>query len=598
MAQHDYVIDNGSGSAVRGDINTLAEAIATQNSGTTAPAVTFPFMFWSDTTANVLKQRNAANTTWITVFNLDGSLPDDSVTNAKLRNSAALSVIGRSANSSGDPADIAGTDGQVLRVSGTTLAFGTIATAGLADNAATDAKLRQSAGLSVVGRSANSTGNVADITGTDGQALRVSGTTLGFGTLATAAYADNSVTDAKLRDSAALSVIGRASNSSGDPADIAAANDGEVLRRSGTSIGFGTLATAGLADDAVTNAKLANMAQNTIKGRITASTGDPEDLTAANVKTILALVKADVGLGNVDNTSDATKWAATATLTNKTFDANGTGNVLSNVEVADFAGAAVVTAAEGLASSDNDTSFPTTAAVIDAIEGAVASGVADGDKGDITVSGSGLTWTVDALAITSGKVAANAITNAKLAQMAVNTIKGRITSGTGDPEDLTATNVKTILALTQADISGLTTASSPQFTGIELGHASDTTITRSAAGVIAIEGVPIYSNIPQNSQSTAYTTVLSDAQKHMFHPAADNNARTFTIAANGSVAYPIGTALTFINEINVLSIAINTDTLVLAGAGTTGTRTLAANGMATAIKVTSTKWYISGSGLT
>ena len=50
---------------------------------------------------------------------------------------------------------------------------------------------------------------------------------------------------------AALSVIGRSANSTGDAADIAAANDGEVLRRSGSSIGFGTIATAGIADGAV-----------------------------------------------------------------------------------------------------------------------------------------------------------------------------------------------------------------------------------------------------------------------------------------------------------------------------------------------------------
>lgn len=51
----------------------------------------------------------------------------------------------------------------------------------------------------------------------------------------------NAVTDAKLRDSAALSVIGRGANSTGDPADIAAGSDHQVLRRSGTSLGFGAL---------------------------------------------------------------------------------------------------------------------------------------------------------------------------------------------------------------------------------------------------------------------------------------------------------------------------------------------------------------------
>ena len=60
--------------------------------------------------------------------------------------------------------------------------------------------------------------------------------------------------------------------------------------------------------------------------------------------------------------------ATTDTLTNKTFDANGTGNSLSNVEVADLAASAVVTESEGLASSDNDTSLPTTAAVKDYVD--------------------------------------------------------------------------------------------------------------------------------------------------------------------------------------------------------------------------------------
>jgi hypothetical protein len=60
--------------------------------------------------------------------------------------------------------------------------------------------------------------------------------------------------------------------------------------------------------------------------------------------------------------------ATTDTLTNKTIDANGTGNSITNLEVADFAATAIVTAAEGLASSDNDTSIPTTAAVIDGLD--------------------------------------------------------------------------------------------------------------------------------------------------------------------------------------------------------------------------------------
>lgn len=110
--------------------------------------------------------------------------------------------------------------------------------------------------------------------------------------------------------------------------------------------------------------------------------------------------------------------------------------------------------------------------------------------------------------------------------------------------------------------------------------------------------IPLYENIPQNSQLAAYTTTISDAGKHILHPTADNNARTFTIDSNANVAYPIGTAITFVNQINTVTIAITSDTLTLAGTGTTGSRTLAASGVATALKVTSTLWFISGTGLT
>lgn len=121
--------------------------------------------------------------------------------------------------------------------------------------------------------------------------------------------------------------------------------------------------------------------------------------------------------------------------------------------------------------------------------------------------------------------------------------------------------------------------------------------TAGAAQAAATAG---YLNIPQNSQSVAYTTVLADQGKHLLHPSADTTARTFTIDSNANVAFQIGTAITFVNQnaAGVLTIAITTDTLRLAGVGTTGSRTLAANGVATAIKLTATEWIISGTGLT
>lgn len=113
-------------------------------------------------------------------------------------------------------------------------------------------------------------------------------------------------------------------------------------------------------------------------------------------------------------------------------------------------------------------------------------------------------------------------------------------------------------------------------------------------------GVDAPIGIPQNSQSADYTCVLTDNGKHIFHPSTDTTGRTFTIPANASVAFDVGAAITFVNQDSAgeITIAITTDTLVLAGAGTTGSRTLAANGIATALKVTATEWIINGVGLT
>lgn len=87
---------------------------------------------------------------------------------------------------------------------------------------------------------------------------------------------DNGVSNAKLRDSGALSVIGRSANSLGDPADISAvAASGAVLRESGSTLGFGQIATAGITDNAVTLAKLATQANYTWLGNISGGVAVP-----------------------------------------------------------------------------------------------------------------------------------------------------------------------------------------------------------------------------------------------------------------------------------------------------------------------------------
>jgi hypothetical protein len=74
MAQHDYVIDNANGATVRSDVNNALAAVVSNNSGTTAPATTYAYQFWVDTTANKIKIRNSANSAWLDFANFSSSL--------------------------------------------------------------------------------------------------------------------------------------------------------------------------------------------------------------------------------------------------------------------------------------------------------------------------------------------------------------------------------------------------------------------------------------------------------------------------------------------------------------------------------------------
>ena len=150
-------------------------------------------------------------------------------------------------------------------------------------------------------------------------------------------------------------------------------------------------------------------------------------------------------------------------------------------------------------------------------------------------------------------------------------------------------------ATTSVSVSGATAPTAGQ----ALIATSDVAATwQSLAGGDATRNIG-YLSIPQNSKSADYTCVLTDAGKHIFHPTADVTGRTFTIPANSSVAYPIGTTLTFINQhgAGYINIAITTDTMYFAVSDTTGTRVLQPSGIATAVKVTATQWLISGTGL-
>lgn len=187
-------------------------------------------------------------------------------------------------------------------------------------NVVSNAKFRQSAGLAIVGRSANTTGDVADIiAGTDGFVLRRSGAVLGFGLIVAANITDAVITLAKIVDIATGSFLGRNTPGTGVSEVLSIATAKTMLGLTGTNSGdqtitltsdvtgsgTGSFATT-IAANAVGNTKLADMATQTFKGRTTAGTGDPEDLTVAQAKTLLGLTGTNTGDQTIALTGDVT----------------------------------------------------------------------------------------------------------------------------------------------------------------------------------------------------------------------------------------------------------------------------------------------------
>lgn len=158
----------------------------------------------------------------------------------------------------------------------------------------------------------------------------------------------------------------------------------------------------------------------------------------------------------------------------------------------------------------------------------------------------------------------------------------------GDSPSQGDDHLRLLKALLLATFPGITGAVTPTHT--ELNYVDGVTSSIQTQ-------LTIFTN---RTFSANVTLALTDAGYLLVHPSADTTARTVAIPANGTVAFPIGTTLTIANQASagVVTVSITTDTLRLAGAGSTGPRSLAANGLATLVKITATEWMISGSGLT
>ncbi len=200
--------------------------------------------------------------------------------------------------------------------------------------------------------------------------------------------------------------------------------------------------------------------------------------------------------------------------------------------------------------------------------------------------------TVTGVSVTTANGVSGSVANASTLP-AISLSLGAITPSSVSTGTVTATYISG--TLTSATGLPITTGVSGMAASVSTFLATPTVANLAAACPQCTSVVPV------NSQSASYTTTLADAGKAIYHPAADTTTRTWTIDSNATVPYPIGTVITFDNDYGAgaITIAIASDTLVLVGAaGSTGSRTLASGGQATAIKVTSTRWRINGTGLT
>ncbi len=156
---------------------------------------------------------------------------------------------------------------------------------------------------------------------------------------------------------------------------------------------------------------------------------------------------------------------------------------------------------------------------------------------------------------------------------------------TGTPTTVAGYGITNALTTTAAAATYAPIAS-PTFTGTPLIPDNDSSITNYAVG---------YREAPPVSKTANYQLVLADRGKSIL---MNGTSLTLTIPANSAVAFPVGTVIIVVNlNSTALSIGITTDTLTLANSTTTGTRTLAQNGLATCVKIGSTSWLISGAGL-
>jgi hypothetical protein len=247
----------------------------------------------------------------------------------------------------------------------------------------------------------------------------------------------------------------------------------------------------------------------------------------ASANTIVGLTtaapSADGDVSNKKYVDDSITALAsdTVTFTNKTIDANGTGNSITNLEVADFAGSAIINVSETLASNDSDTALVTAGAIIDYV-----------DAQDANIASDTLTFTNKTF---DANGTGNSISNIDFADF---------TSGVVADEDNMSSNSATKLA-TQQSIKA--------YVDTEIGNISSTTLT--AGNTTAVVS---------DSGSDGAFTVTADGNTELV---VNDTSATFSGNVIVSGNFTVNGTTTTVATTNTT----NTDNIYELGTGTTGT---------------------------
>ena len=193
-------------------------------------------------------------------------------------------------------------------------------------------------------------------------------------------------------------------------------------------------------------------------------------------------------------------------------------------------------------------------------------------------------------------------------QRTVATLDGSQTL-TNKTIDTAGTNTIKVNGNALAATSGTATITLFNSTDTVVGRNTTDTLTNKTltapainGGTVGVVASPAADNpgtlgIPANGKTASYTLIMSDIGKDIYITGT-TASQAITIPANASVAFPIGTVIAITNDSNQnWTIQITSDTLMWSPSGSTGSRTLAQYGSVTIRKVTATKWWITGTGL-